>query len=61
VVHFERNVLSSVPSSEISEVAKDFKAIFKVRREKTARALAEEFAELYGSRLRRPSRSSRRA
>jgi len=48
VVHFERNVLSSVPASEMSEVAEDLKAIFKVRRKKTARALAEEFVELYG-------------
>jgi putative transposase len=51
VVHFERNVLSSVPSSEMSEVAEDLKAIFKLRRQKTARALAEEFAELYGKRF----------
>jgi transposase-like protein len=51
VVHFERNVLSSVPSSEMSEVAEDLKAVFKVRREKTARALAEEFVELYGRRF----------
>ncbi len=29
----------------------DLKAIFKVRREKTARALAEEFVELYGKRF----------
>jgi putative transposase len=28
-VHFERNVLSSVPTSEMSEVAEDLKAIFK--------------------------------
>ena len=51
VVHFERNVLSSVPASEMSEVAEDLKAVFKVRREKTARALAEEFVELYGKRF----------
>jgi transposase-like protein len=51
VVHFERNVLSSVPASEMSGVAEDLKAIFKVRREKTARALAEEFVELYGKRF----------
>ena len=62
VVHFERNVLSSVPASEMSEVAEDLKAIFKVRREKTARALAEEFVELYGKRVcRRRLRSLRRA
>ena len=47
VVHFERSVLSSVPASEMSKVAEDLKAVFKVRREKTARALAEEFVELY--------------
>jgi putative transposase len=51
VVHFERNVLSHVPASEMSEVADDLKAIFKVRRGKTARALAEEFVELYGKRF----------
>jgi putative transposase len=48
VVHFERNVLSHVPASSMPEVvAEDLKAIFKVRREKTARALAEEFIELH--------------
>jgi len=31
VVHFERNVLSHVPASEMSEVAEDLKAVFKVR------------------------------
>jgi putative transposase len=51
VVHFERNVLCRVPASEMSEVAEDLKAIFKVRREKTARALAEEVVELYGKRF----------
>jgi transposase-like protein len=51
VVHFERNVLSSVPASEMSEVAEDLKAIFKVRRQKTARALGEDFVELYDKRL----------
>jgi len=51
VVHFERNVLSHVPASAMGEVAEDLKAIFKVRREKTARALAEEFAELPGERF----------
>ena len=51
VVHFERNVLSHVPASEMSELAEDLKAIFKVRREKTARALAEEFVELYAKRF----------
>jgi transposase-like protein len=51
VVHFERNVLSIVPSSEMSEVAEDLKAVFKIRRQKTARALTEEFVELYGGRF----------
>ena len=51
VVHFERNVLSHVPASEMNEVAEDLKAVFKVRREKTARALAEEFVELYEKRF----------
>ena len=49
MVHFERTVLSHVPasSSSMAEVAEDLKAIFKVRRKKTAEALAEEFVELY--------------
>jgi putative transposase len=51
VVHFERNVLSHVPATSIGEVAEDLRAIFKVRREKTARALAEEFVEFYGKRF----------
>jgi putative transposase len=50
-VHFERNVLAHVPASSMAEVAEDLKAVFKVRREKTARALAEEFVELYGKRF----------
>jgi len=50
-VHFERNVLSHIPANEMSEVAEDLKAIFKVRREKTARALAEEFVGLYAKRF----------
>lgn len=51
VVHFERNVFSQVPATSMAEVAQDMKAIFKVRRTKTARALAEEFVELYGKRF----------
>ncbi len=51
VVHFERNVLCHVPASSMAEVAEDMKAIFKVRREKTARALAEEFVELHAKRF----------
>jgi putative transposase len=50
-VHFERNVLAHVPTSSMAEVAQDLKAVFKVRRMKTARALAEEFSELYGKRF----------
>jgi putative transposase len=48
VVHFERNVLSHVPAPSMAEVAEDLKAIFKIRRKKSALALAEEFVELYG-------------
>jgi putative transposase len=50
-VHFERNILAHVPASSMAEVAEDLKAMFKVRRTKTARALAEEFVELYGKRF----------
>jgi putative transposase len=46
-VHFQRNVLSHVPAFSMSEVAGDLSAIFKVRRHKTAEALAEEFVLLY--------------
>ncbi len=61
-VHFERNVLAHVPASSMAEVAQDLnKAIFKVKREKTARALAKEFVELFTvGASRRPSRSLRR-
>jgi putative transposase len=51
VVHFERNVLSHVPASEMGEVAEDMKAPFKVRRQKTAKVLAEEFVALYEKRF----------
>ncbi len=47
VVRFERNVLPHVSANEISEVAGDLKAIFKVCREETARAPVEEFVEPY--------------
>ena len=50
-VHFERNILAHVPASSMAEVGQDIKAIFKVRRKKTAEALAEEFLELYGKRF----------
>jgi putative transposase len=46
-VHFQRNVLSHVPASSMSEVAEDLSAIFKVSREKTAEALVKEFVLLY--------------
>jgi putative transposase len=49
-VHFQRNVLAPVPAQAMGEVAEDLKAIFKVRREKTAKALAEEFVSLYEKR-----------
>jgi putative transposase len=51
MVHFQRNVLAHVPTSSMGEVAEDLKAIFKLRRKKTALALAEEFAELYRKRV----------
>jgi transposase-like protein len=47
VVHFEHNVLSSVPAGAMGEVAEDLIAIFKVSHQRTAQALAEEFVELY--------------
>jgi len=47
----ERNVLSHVPACSMAEVAQSLKAVFKVRREKTARALAEEFVELHAKRF----------
>ena len=50
IVHFARNVLAHVPASAMGEAAEDLKAIFKVRREKTAKALVEEFVELYEKR-----------
>ncbi len=52
VVHFERNVLAHVPAtSSTAEFAEDLKAIFKVRREKSARTLGGEFIEWYGKRF----------
>ncbi len=50
MVHFQRNVLSHVPRQAMAEVAEDLKAIFKVRRKKTAKALAEEFVSAYEKR-----------
>ena len=51
VVHFQRNVVSHVPASSMKEVAEDLKAVFKVRRQKMALTLAEEFVGLYGRRF----------
>ena len=51
IVHLMRNVLCHVPAKAMSEVAEDLKVIFKVRREKTARALSEEFVSLYEGRF----------
>jgi putative transposase len=50
-VHFMRNVLSAVPSTEMEEVASDLKEVFKVSRESSARRLAEEFAARYEKRF----------
>jgi putative transposase len=47
IVHFERNVLAHVPASLTADVAEDLKAIFKVKRQKTAEALAQEFVSFY--------------
>jgi transposase-like protein len=46
-VHLQRNVLSHVPAASMAEVAEDLSTIFRVRRCKTAGALAEEFVWLY--------------
>ena len=43
-------MLSKVSSGAMSEIAEDLKEIFKVGREETAKALAEEFVELYEKR-----------
>jgi hypothetical protein len=42
MVHFERSTLSHVPTSSTVGVAQDSKAIFKVSRQKTALAPAQE-------------------
>jgi putative transposase len=42
MVHFERSMLSHVPTSSMLEVVLDPKAIFKVSRQKTALAPAQE-------------------
>jgi putative transposase len=50
-VHFMRNVMSAVPAAEVKEVASDLKEVFKVRREASARRLADEFVERYAKRF----------
>jgi putative transposase len=42
MVHFERSVLSHLPTSSMVEVVQDPKAIFKVSRQKMALAPAQE-------------------
>src|SRR5829696_1019420 len=44
MVHFERSVLLHLPTSSMVEVVQDPKAIFKVSRQKTALAPAQEYA-----------------
>ena len=51
IVHFERNILAHVPAAEMRVVADDLKGIFAVRREETARQLAQQFSERYGKRF----------
>jgi hypothetical protein len=56
------SITTRAPATEMSEVAEDLKAIFKVRRQKAALALAEEFVESStASVCRRRLRSWRRA
>jgi hypothetical protein len=47
MTHSQRNV----PAAAMAEVSEDLSVIFKVRRKKTALALAEEFVDLYGKRF----------
>lgn len=51
IVHFERNILAHVPATEMRAVADDLKSIFAVKREETARQLAQQFSERYGKRF----------
>ena len=61
MVHLQRNVLAHVPAAAMTEVSENLSAIFKVRRKKTALALAEEFVDLYGKRFPKRSLSLRPA
>lgn len=47
VVHFERNILASVPQAETKAVADDLKVVFQAARRETAQKLAEAFCERY--------------
>lgn len=47
IVHFERNVLSAVPQTEMKAVASDLKVIFQAARRETAEQLASSFCERY--------------
>lgn len=47
VVHFERNVLSYVPQSEMKAVASDLKVVFQAARRETAEHLAASFSARY--------------
>lgn len=47
VVHFERNILASVPQSEARAVAADLKVVFQAARRETAEKLAASFSERY--------------
>lgn len=47
VVHFERNVLSHVPQSEMKAVASDLKVVFQAARRETAEQLASSFCGRY--------------
>jgi transposase-like protein len=44
-------ILAHVPATEMRTVADDLKAIFAVKREETARQLAQQFSERYGKRF----------
>jgi putative transposase len=51
VVRFQRHVLVHVPAQAMAEMVEDLSAFFKVRREKTALALAEKFVGLHRKRF----------
>ena len=51
VAHFERNVLTHVPSADMAEVAADLKGLFAVHRRESADALLEAFTARYRKRF----------